>query len=250
MSFEIDRRAENAAAVGFEQRGIDDLRVGELGLELGDAALDEALALLGRGILGVLGKVAVRRASAMAVMIAGRCAFSAPAARRIFAGAIAGQEELCSSRPSCRCREAWPPVQALARQSAQLLRLRHAGAACARARERGEKRYALLKRCASYRVRISDRRASVFDGVDDQGDLAVLDHVDDVRPAFGHLVHRRPGRSAAAISAAAVPRVATSVNPRLDRRARNFDRAACRNRARSGKLCPTKADARRSPSAT
>ena len=39
---------------------VDDLRVGELGLDLGDAALDEALPLLGRVVVGVLGQVAVR----------------------------------------------------------------------------------------------------------------------------------------------------------------------------------------------
>ncbi len=39
---------------------IDDLRVAELALELGDAALDEALALLGGVVLGVLGQIAVR----------------------------------------------------------------------------------------------------------------------------------------------------------------------------------------------
>src|SRR5687768_15367243 len=36
--FEVDGRAEDTAAFGIEQRGVDDLRVRELALELGDAS--------------------------------------------------------------------------------------------------------------------------------------------------------------------------------------------------------------------
>ena len=36
-----------------------------------------------------------------------------------------------------------------------------------------------------------DRGARGLDGVDDEAHVAVLDHVDDVRPALGDLVHRR-----------------------------------------------------------
>src|SRR5689334_17877415 len=57
---ELDGRAEHAAAVGVEPRGIDDLAVAELRFQLGDAPLDEALALLRGVILGVLREVAVR----------------------------------------------------------------------------------------------------------------------------------------------------------------------------------------------
>src|SRR6185503_14231860 len=38
----------------------DDLRIGELALDLGDAAFDKALPLFGRIVLRVLGQVAVR----------------------------------------------------------------------------------------------------------------------------------------------------------------------------------------------
>ena len=40
--------------------GLDDLRIGELALDFGDAAFDEALAFLGGIVVGVLGEIAVR----------------------------------------------------------------------------------------------------------------------------------------------------------------------------------------------
>src|SRR4051812_20368273 len=51
---EFDRRPEYAAAVGIDQRGIDDLRIRELAFDFGDAPLDKALALLGCGVFRVL----------------------------------------------------------------------------------------------------------------------------------------------------------------------------------------------------
>ena len=60
LVLEVDGRAEDDAAVGVERRRVDDLRRGELALDLEDAALDEALLLLGRLVLGVLRQVAVR----------------------------------------------------------------------------------------------------------------------------------------------------------------------------------------------
>jgi putative YhbY family RNA-binding protein len=56
---QLHRRAEHHAVVVVEQLRVDDLRVGELRLELDDAALDEALALARRLVLGVLGDVAL-----------------------------------------------------------------------------------------------------------------------------------------------------------------------------------------------
>src|SRR3546814_5245865 len=50
--------------------------------------------------------------------------------------------------------------------------------------------HALLQRLAPDRERVGDRLAALG-GVDDVGDLAVLDQVDDVRTAFGHLVDVR-----------------------------------------------------------
>src|SRR5690606_40419008 len=53
----------------------------------------------------------------------------------------------------------------------------------------GEVRQAGGKRLRADRTRIRNGVATFLDRVDHQGDLAVLDHVDDVRPALGHLVH-------------------------------------------------------------
>ena len=60
LVLEIDRRAEHDAAIGIERRRVDDLGGGELALDLQDAAFDEALLVLGRLVLGVLGQVALR----------------------------------------------------------------------------------------------------------------------------------------------------------------------------------------------
>src|SRR5690606_16402209 len=55
----VDRRAEDDAPAGVDSGDIDHLGVGELGLDLGNAALDEAL-LLPRGVvLGVLLQITV-----------------------------------------------------------------------------------------------------------------------------------------------------------------------------------------------
>ena len=67
----------------------------------------------------------------------------------------------------------------------------HADRRRARAGERRVGRHLVGQRRAADRVAVLDRRALFLDRVDDQRDLVVLDHVDDVRAAFGHLVHRR-----------------------------------------------------------
>src|SRR5882672_5214606 len=59
LLFQLDGRAEHAAPFGVEQLRVDDLRVAELGLDLLDPALDEALALLRGVVLGVLREIAV-----------------------------------------------------------------------------------------------------------------------------------------------------------------------------------------------
>jgi hypothetical protein len=51
---QFDGCAENAAAVRIEMRRVDDLGIGELGLQFDDAALDETLPLLGCVVLGIL----------------------------------------------------------------------------------------------------------------------------------------------------------------------------------------------------
>ncbi|EGJ10583.1 hypothetical protein RBXJA2T_09662 [Rubrivivax benzoatilyticus JA2 = ATCC BAA-35] len=56
---EVDRGAEDDLAAGVQRRRVDDLGRGELALELLDPAFDEALLVLGRVVLGVLGQVAL-----------------------------------------------------------------------------------------------------------------------------------------------------------------------------------------------
>src|SRR6185436_4701552 len=56
---ELDRRAEDHAPVVVEERGVDDLRIRELRLELDDPSFDEALAFTGGLVLGVLRDVAL-----------------------------------------------------------------------------------------------------------------------------------------------------------------------------------------------
>jgi hypothetical protein len=46
-------------ALGVERGRVDDLRRGQLALDLEDAAFDEALLVLGRLVLGVLGQIAL-----------------------------------------------------------------------------------------------------------------------------------------------------------------------------------------------
>src|SRR5207302_5929320 len=54
VGLDVDGGAEHAAPFGIDQLRVDDLRVAELGLDLGDAALDEAGALARGVVLGVL----------------------------------------------------------------------------------------------------------------------------------------------------------------------------------------------------
>ena len=58
--FQFDRRAEHHAAVRFDGGRIDDLRAGQLRLDLGNAALDKALLFLGRVVFGVFRQIALR----------------------------------------------------------------------------------------------------------------------------------------------------------------------------------------------
>jgi hypothetical protein len=60
LVLEIDGAAEDDPPVGVERGRIDDLRRGELALDLGDPALDEALLVLGSLVFRVLGDVTVR----------------------------------------------------------------------------------------------------------------------------------------------------------------------------------------------
>ena len=64
----------------------------------------------------------------------------------------------------------------------------HADRGRARAGNRREIRDAIMQRFAPDRIRIADRALLLDDRVDDQRDLVVLDHVDDVRLSLEHLV--------------------------------------------------------------
>ena len=59
-----------------------------------------------------------------------------------------------------------------------------------RAGERGVIRHLVQKRCAPQRPAVGERLGP-FGGVEDQDDIAVLDSIDDVGPAFKHLVDFR-----------------------------------------------------------
>src|SRR5690606_12590876 len=52
----------------------------------------------------------------------------------------------------------------------------------------GKESQARLQGIGADGARVGNGVAALFDGVDDQGDFLVLDHVDDVRTAFGYLV--------------------------------------------------------------
>src|SRR3546814_173307 len=104
---------------------------------------------------------------------------------------------------------------------------------------------ALLQRLAPDRERVGDRLAALG-GVDDVGDLAVLDQVDDVRTAFGHLVDVRalqavlaqPGGGAAGghQRPAALDQFARNrQHARLVRVAHGDERLADRRRADAGR---------------
>src|SRR5258706_1268740 len=60
LFFQVHGGAEHAAPFRIQQLRVDDLRVAELRLQLGDAPLDEALLRARRFVLGVLRQVAVR----------------------------------------------------------------------------------------------------------------------------------------------------------------------------------------------
>jgi hypothetical protein len=68
---DADRRAE-LDLLARQFRDVDHLGAGDLVLDLGDLAFDPALTLLGGMILGVFRQVAMRRASEIAAITAGR----------------------------------------------------------------------------------------------------------------------------------------------------------------------------------
>ena len=57
---DFHRCAEHAAAFRIQSQRVDDLRIGELGFDLGNAPLYKALTFLRRFVFGVLGKIALR----------------------------------------------------------------------------------------------------------------------------------------------------------------------------------------------
>ena len=81
-----------------------------------------------------------------------------------------------------------------------------------------------VQRCAANRVAVLDRRALFLDGVDDERDLVVDHHVDDVRPAFGDLVDRRH-RHARRARAPPPCRASRPAEAELGQHARDLDRA-------------------------
>jgi len=55
--FQVYGRAKYTGAIGIKQRRVDDLGIGQLAFQIGNASLNEALTLLGGIVFGVLGKI-------------------------------------------------------------------------------------------------------------------------------------------------------------------------------------------------
>ena len=151
----LERRRSRRTRSGRRRRaaGIDDLGVGELRLELGDAALDEALAPRGGVVLGVFREVAVR--ARLRDRRDDRRALDGLQLLQLGAqqlGAARGHRCLCSCRAPWRIAVARAgPAAGRARSSVEVL---HAGAGRARAGERGVVGHALRERGAADRARI------------------------------------------------------------------------------------------------
>ena len=79
-------------------------------------------------------------------------------------------------------------MQALQRIGLECADMPDAGNRGARASHGGVISNALLHGRGANRARIGNRAAFFLDRVDDQRHLAVLDHVNNVKPAFSHLV--------------------------------------------------------------
>ena len=100
---------------------------------------------------------------------------------------------------------------------------------------RGQRRVvgdAPVHRLAADRVGLADGLLALG-GVDDQVDLVVLDHVDDVRAALAHLVDAAAGDAGVASSACAVPSVATKLEAVLDQLAAPAPRRRGLSRSRT-----------------
>src|ERR1044071_8383493 len=82
-------------------------------------------------------------------------------------------------------------MQVLQAVGLEPLEVLHAGAGRLGARHGSVVGDALGERRGADGARVRDRGARGLDRVDDEAHVAVLDHVDDVRPPLGHLVHRR-----------------------------------------------------------
>src|SRR5438552_55701 len=133
------------------------------------------------------------RASAMACELRGRSTFlsccsslrSSSAPRRVMGAFISGDHRLGARLAQARVQV----LQAVGLERGEVVL--HAGAGGFGAGDRGVVGDAARQRGGADRFRVGVRGARRLGGVDDEVDLAVLDHVDDVRPALGHLVHLR-----------------------------------------------------------
>src|ERR1019366_2096463 len=196
--FEIDGGTEDHPALRVERRRVDGLRRGELAFDLEDAALDEALLVLGRLVFGILGKIALgasfgdRLDHGMALDRLQPCELLLE-----FVGTPAGEwnrRHHRSSRakkkpplelPAAALLEGSlvqfggsllqdPPLETVAVLHAFDRRLA-AGHACVVGDAMSERGLADVPR-------IGDRGARLVDGGEDELYLSGLDHVDDVRP--------------------------------------------------------------------
>ena len=160
--------------------GVDDFGGRQLGLDLADAAFDEAL-LLARGVVfGVLGQVAVTA----------RLGDRLDDARTILALQpleFVAQRFGAAQRHRSAFHDLRLFVQVLEPVHFHGIQVIQSFAGCERARERRVVGDALVHRFAADGVRLADGGLA-FRGVHDHRELVVLDHVDDVRPPLAHLV--------------------------------------------------------------
>ena len=187
LFLEVDGRAEDDATLGVERRRVDDLRGRELALDLEDAALDEALLVLGRLVLGVLGQVAL--GARLGDRLDDGMTLDALQARELFLQlfeAASGERDgghgnLGKKKTAARQAPAaasWRGslvqlrMQFLQRSDAQVVAMLHALDRRLAARHAGVVGDAVGQRRLADVARVGDRRARLVDGGEDELDLA------------------------------------------------------------------------------
>ena len=196
----------------------------ELCLDVADAGLHEALLLLGRVILGVFLEIAVRaRSGDRGRDFRPLLDLEAPQLLFELRGAARGQWHFAHSRGL--------RVQVLQPIHDHVIEMVEGVASGLGRCQRRVVRHFVVHGLASDRMRLADRLFALG-RVDDQADLAVLDHVHDVRAALAHLVDAA-ARHAALGERLRRPARRDDLEAALDEQScRARPRRACRGRAR------------------